>query len=123
MARYELSEEQWQRIRTKMPEQRTGKRGRAPKDYRIMLNAMLWLGRSGAQWQDLPERYGPSKSVYSQFCLWRNNGLLQQIFKVLNNDADMETLMIDSSSIRVHQSGSSGKKGIKIVMWEEVVED
>lgn len=77
-----------------------------------MLNAMLWLARSGAEWQDLPERYGPWKSVYSRFCQWRDDGLLLRIFKALGEDADYENIMIDSTSIRVHQSGTGGKKGL-----------
>ena len=34
------------------------KDGTPPKDDRLMLNAMLWLARSGAGWEDLPKRYG-----------------------------------------------------------------
>jgi transposase len=114
MARYELSETEWERIEPLMPPQRTGKKGRPPKDHKVMLNAMLWLARSGAEWQDLPERYGPWKSVYSRFCLWRDNGLLWRIFQALGADADYENIMIDSTSIRVHQHGTGGKKGLML---------
>ena len=51
--RYELTEEQWNRVKDLIPR---SKMGRPPKDNRLMLNAMLWLARSGAGWQDLPER-------------------------------------------------------------------
>ncbi|WP_083677883.1 transposase [Paenibacillus sp. FSL R7-0337] len=34
------------------------KGGRPPKDNRKMLNAMLWVARTGAPWQDMPEYYG-----------------------------------------------------------------
>ena len=43
--RYELSDTQWERIKDMIPRAKTG---RPPKDDRLMLNAMLWLARSGA---------------------------------------------------------------------------
>ena len=50
--RYELTEEQWNRIKDLIPQSRMG---RPRKDDRLMLNAMLWLARSGAGWEYLPE--------------------------------------------------------------------
>ena len=43
-----------------------GRNGKAtlPADNRAMLNGMLWIARSGAQWRELPEAYGPWQSVY-----------------------------------------------------------
>ena len=38
-----------------------------------MLNGMLWIARSGAQWKELPEAYGPWQSVYARFAKWRGN--------------------------------------------------
>ncbi len=43
--RYELTDTQWDRIKDLIPRAKTG---RPPKDDRMMLNAMLWLARSGA---------------------------------------------------------------------------
>ena len=76
----------------------------------------------GAQRQELPERYGPWKTDYSRFCLWRDNGLLLGIFKALGADAVYENIMIDSTSIRVHQSGTGGKNG-QSKPWVEAVVD
>ena len=47
--RYELTDTQWDRIKDLIPRAKTG---RPPKDDRMMLNAMLWLARSGAAWVD-----------------------------------------------------------------------
>ena len=57
--RYEMTDEQWEQIKDLIPKARTG---RPPKDNRLMFNAMLWMARSGAGWEDLPERYGPSSA-------------------------------------------------------------
>ena len=67
-----------------------------------MLNAMFCLARSGAGWEDFPERYGPWKTVYSRFCKWRDDGTLLLIFQSLNEDADMENLSLDSTVIKAH---------------------
>ena len=42
----------------------TGRNGKAGPDNRTMLNGMLWIVRSGAQWRELPETYGPG-SLYT----------------------------------------------------------
>lgn len=62
--RYELTDQEWEQIALLLPPENTGKPGRPSKDNRLMLNAMIWLARSGAAWRDLPERYGPWTSVY-----------------------------------------------------------
>lgn len=110
MRRYELTNEQWEQIKDYLPPERTGKRGRPGKDNRTMLNGMLWIARSGAQWREMPERYGPWSSVYSRFVKWRDEGILEAIFRVLALDADLENISIDSTSVKVHQSANGGKK-------------
>ncbi len=106
--RYEMTDEQWEQICDLIPKARTG---RPPKDNRLMFNAMLWMARSGAGWEDLPERYGPWKTVYSRFCKWRDDGTLVKIFLALNSEADLENLSIDSTSIKAHQHSAGAKKG------------
>ena len=107
--RYELTDEQWERVKDLIHH---SKMGRPPKDDRIMLNALLWMARSGAGWEDLPERYGPWKSVYSRFRKWRDDGTFQRIFEALGEDADMESLSLDSTSVRAHQHSAGAKRGL-----------
>ncbi len=111
MRRYELTNEEWIRIKDLLPPENTGKKGRPRKDNRIMLNGMLWITRSGCQWRELPEYYGKWQGVYTRFRKWRDEGILEQIFHVLSADSDMENLSIDSTSVKVHQSANGGKKG------------
>ena len=56
----------------------------------------MWIARSGAQWRELPEKYGPWQTVYSKFRKWEKEGILELVFKALTYDADMENLSIDS---------------------------
>ena len=103
MKRYELTKGQWERIKELLPPERAGKRGRPRKDDRTMLNGMLWIVRSGAQWREMPETYGPWQSVYA-------DGTLEAIFRALSADADMENLSLDSTCIKVHESANGGGK-------------
>ena len=87
-----------------------GKKGRPRKDNRIMLNGMLWVNHSGAQWRQLPERYGPWQSVYARFAKWREDGIWENIFTEPSKDADTENLSIDSTCVKVHESSNGGEK-------------
>jgi transposase len=113
MRRYEVTNEEWKRIEPLLPPQSTGRKGRPPKDNRTMYNGMLWMDRSGAQWRELPECYGPWQSVYARFRKWKADGVWEWAFKALSSDFDAENLSVDSTCSKVHQSANGGKKGAK----------
>ena len=75
-----------------------------------MLNRMLWIVRSGAQWRELLAAYGPWQSVYARFSKWRDDGTLEAVFHALSWDADMENLSIDATCVKVHESANGGGK-------------
>ena len=113
MRRYEISDEQWNKIKDLLPPERKAQGGRPAKDNRQMLNAMLWIARSGAPWRDLPEYYGPWQSVYTRFRRWEQAGVFDKILEHLTADADQESIIIDSTIVRVHQHGAGAKGGKK----------
>ena len=110
---YDLRDEQWKRIEPLLPPEYTGKKGRPRKDNRMMLNGMLWMNHSGAQWRQLPERYGPWQSVYARFAKWQKDGVWENIFAELSRDVDTENLSIDSTCVKVHESSNGGEKNGK----------
>lgn len=65
--RYEISDEEWNVIEPFLPPTRKPQGGRPPKDRRQMLNAVLWIARTGAPWRDLPAYYGSWSSAYRFF--------------------------------------------------------
>ncbi|SCW26907.1 Putative transposase of IS4/5 family, partial [Paenibacillus tianmuensis] len=69
LRRHEIKDQDWERIQGLLPPENTGE-GRPSKPNRVMLNGMLWKVKTGAPWRDLPERFGPWKTVYSRFRLW-----------------------------------------------------
>ena len=110
MKRYKLTKEQWERVKPLLPPEETGKIGRPRKNNRMILNGMLWIARSGAQWRELPAAYGPWQSVYARFAKWRDDVTLEKVFRALSEDADRENLSMHSSCIKVHESSNRRQK-------------
>jgi len=84
--RGELTDAQWELIQPLLPPQRP-RTGRPALDHRLIVNAILWLTRTGAPWRDLPERYGSWKTVYSRFRRWSEQGIWEQLFAALLEEA------------------------------------
>lgn len=120
--RYELSEAQWRRISDLLPGKAKDP-GRTGADNRLFVNGVLWVLRSGAHWQDLPERYGKWKTVHKRFTRWARNGVWEKVFDSLTGDPDNHYLMLDSTLVRVHQQAASGKGGPKTRLWGVPEED
>lgn len=111
LRRYELTEREWERVAPLLPPEKTGRPGRPSKDNHTMLNAMVWLARSGAPWRDLPERYGSWNSVYSRFRKWIDDGILDNIFRVLSLEAELYELSLDAAIVQAHQHSAGAQKG------------
>ena len=91
--------------------------GQEEKTVRF-LEAILWLMRSGAQWELIPERYGKWTTVYSRFQRWRQSGLWDRMFGELQTALDVESNVdweihfIDSTTVRAHQHAAGAKKAV-----------
>ena len=109
--RYELTDEEWERLKKYFPERQPGTMGRPRKEPRDMLNGIFWIARSGAAWRDLPERYGPWQTVYKRFAEWQKSGLIEKIFHELGEDADLEDISIDSTYIKAHKASAGAERG------------
>jgi transposase len=64
---HELADKQWRSIEPLLPP--SGTRCRPRVDDRQVINGILFKAKTGMAWRDLPERYGPWKTVYTRF--WR----------------------------------------------------
>lgn len=66
----ELTDPQWALVAHLFdPPGRRGAPSQIPR--RKMVNAMLFLARTGCQWRYLPDRYGPWGAVWQQWRRWR----------------------------------------------------
>jgi putative transposase len=86
---WEIPDELWQRIEPILkefwPRKPTGRRA---ANWRTMLNAILFRMRSGCQWDQLPERYGPKSTVHDWFQRWVAGGIFEKIWTVLVEECD-----------------------------------
>ena len=79
---YELTDGQWEQLRDLFPPEKAGK-GRAFKSNRLMLDGILYWMKSGANWKDLPERFGRHKCVSDRLRLWVRTGVWQPVLREL----------------------------------------
>ena len=103
-----LRDSEWSRLEP-LVRRRAGP-GRPGRPDREMVEAMLWILRTGAPWRDLPDEYGPWESVYTRFSRWSRNGVLQRVFDTLAEDRDSEGYMIDATIVRAHQDATGAQK-------------
>ena len=108
MQRYEITDKQFRAVEALLPgrQELPGKTA----DNRLFLNACVWILRFGAPWRDLPERFGDFNSVFQRDNRWCKSGLWQKILEVLNQHADPEEVLIDTTIVRAHQHAAGAKK-------------
>lgn len=82
-ARKMLKDHDWNSLKVFLPPSREGKKGRPPKDNRLVIEGILWIFRTGAPWRDLHPDFGPWKTVYNRFNRWTKSGLWESIWNVL----------------------------------------
>lgn len=108
LARHALTDAEWERIEHLLPG-RPGQTGWLAKDNRLFLDAVLYVGRTGIPWRDLPERFGNWNSVWRRFDRWSRSGVWQRVFDALQ-DPDLEWLILDSTVVRAHPCAAGAKK-------------
>src|SRR5450759_5959353 len=70
----DLSDDEWDFVADLFdPDGRRGTPAQHPR--RRMVEAMLYLARTGCQWRYLPERFPAWEAVWSQWRRWRANGV------------------------------------------------
>jgi transposase len=109
MRRYALRDDQWERIKDRLPG-REGYVGGTAKDNRLFVEAVLYRYRAGIPWRALPERFGDYRVIHTRHTRWSRAGVWEKVFKLLAADADNEYAMIDSTIVRAHQHSAGAKK-------------
>ena len=116
MGRGDLTDQQWQQLQPLLPPQKPTT-GRPAKDHRTIINGILWVLRTGAPGRDLPERYGPWRTVASRFYRWRQDGLWERLLRAVQQPPNIQRKVNwelhygDGTMIRAHQhaTGARGK--------------
>src|SRR5260370_36852538 len=102
MRRYALRDDQWDRIRERLPG-REGHVGVTAQDNRLFVEAVIYRYRAGTPWRDLPERFGDPVKLHTRFSPWAKSGVWKKLFEMLASDAGNEYAKISSTSVRAPQ--------------------
>ncbi|MCK9193936.1 MAG: IS5 family transposase [Nevskia sp.] len=109
---FKLDDGHWNQIRSHFPEENIeeGRPGRKPVPARKVLEAVLWILNTGAQWHMLPQCYPNYKTVHRRFQQWCQHEVLRAVLTDLAN-ALREEGAIDESESYIDASFASAKGG------------
>ncbi|MFJ8137402.1 IS5 family transposase [Streptomyces sp. NPDC096013] len=113
MRRHELTDPAWSVIEPLLAPSRMG---RPVRDRRQVVNGILWKLSTGAAWRDLPERYGPWKTVYERFRRWSADGTWDRLLAHVQQHCDAvgavdwSVVCVDSTTVRAHQHAAGAPK-------------
>jgi putative transposase len=111
----DLTDEQFAVVEPFLP--RPKRTGRPPADLRRVLDAILYLVRTGCQWRMLPKDFPPWSTVHTWFRRWRRDGtwekvneaLRQQVRRRAGRRPSPKSSAVDSQSVKT--AGQGGEKG------------
>ena len=97
----DLTDEQWQLIEPLLPPPATaGRREKHPR--REIVNAILYMVRTGCAWRLLPREFPPWQTVFWYFKRWRADGSLDRLHDALRDqlrDADGRDPMVSAAIV------------------------
>ncbi len=111
-----INDESWARIAPLFPAAATTGRPRKWAS-RLILEAILYLLRTGCPWRELPDAYPPYSTVQRYFYAWRDTGLFGRVNHLMvmldrereGRQASPTAAVIDSQSVKTSETG--GTKG------------
>ncbi|MFI1155155.1 IS5 family transposase [Streptomyces sp. NPDC020817] len=112
MGRGDLSDAEWERLRPFLPV--SNRRCGRWRDHRQVIDGILYRVRTGVHWRDLPERFGPWKTVYERHRLWSGDGTWERLLQQAQAAADAEgeidwDISVDSTIVRAHQHAAGAR--------------
>jgi putative transposase len=108
----DVTDEQWQLMEEFFPDAKPGGRPRST-DLREVVNALLYLVRTGCQWRMIPHEFPPWKTCYNYYRAWIANGTWDEILASLRMEARSQAgredsprvAAIDSQSVKTTEQG------------------
>ncbi len=111
MARSDMSDLEWEFIKAVLPNK---SRGVKRADDRRVINGIFYVLRTGIPWADLPSEYGPPTTIYNRFNRWTYAGIWDQIMEAVADASNVDTVMVDGTSVRALHSATTLKKTTRV---------
>ncbi|AJE43949.1 IS5 family transposase [Streptomyces nodosus] len=118
----DLSDARWELIRPTLEAWRQARNGiRKPThDLRTLMNAVLYVDRTGIPWRYLPHDFPPHQTVYGYFAHWEADGIFDQLTGLLRSKvrqtegrpSEPSACLIDSQSIKTSATVPLTSQGI-----------
>lgn len=109
MSNTKINETQWERLYGFLSEH-PNLYAKNEEATRLFVDAVHWRMRTGAQWRELPERFGKWNNIYRRFARWEEKGIWEQMYDYFADDVDMEYVLPDSTVVRAHASAAGATK-------------
>ena len=108
----DVSNKQWEIISHLLPKSKSlpGKKGRPPQDKRQVLNGIIWICRTRAQWNEMPDKYPPYQTCHRYFQNWVQVGVWDKVLWGIAKDLK-ERGKIDITECFIDGTFASAKKG------------
>jgi transposase len=110
----DLTHPEWAQVQRFIPAPKPGGR---PAKYprREIVNALLYITRTGCQWRMLPHDFPPWAAVYWYFRTWKKDGTLDRLMDTLRGDLRQaegkqrqpSAAILDSQSVKTTEKGGS----------------
>ena len=116
----DLTDSQWQNIKNQLPAKIWQRKRK--HSIRLVINAVLYVTKTGIQWRMLPNDYPDWKPVYCYFRKWAQDGTVEQIHHsllvrtraALGREASPGLGLLDSQSVKsMSLTGCKGFDGNK----------
>lgn len=122
----DLTDAAWKIIFSFFPEPKSGpgKPGRPARDLRVIVNAILYVNKTGCQWRMLPKEFGPWSTAYGYFRKWSKEKVWENIMDSLRKqerkrqgrDEEPSAGSVDSQSVKSSLQGCAvGIDGGKLI--------
>ena len=80
------------------------------QNHRRVINRIFHVLRTGIHWADLPSEYRPPTTLCNRFNRWTYAGHRDRIMEAVADAHNVDTVMVDGTSVRVHHSATTPKK-------------
>ena len=112
----DLTDIQWVRLEPLLRRDRGNRHaGGRPRKYELrrVVDALLYVVKTGCQWRQLPSNFPPWLSVHQQFRVWRDDGTWERVSRALREqgrrtsgrNAAPTVAIIDSQSVKTTGKG------------------